>query len=64
MGEQKVEIRVHEGFSNRRRKQLENKLRQALEEEIRTLSTEKQQIICDDLVTAFRNRLIVLYEAV
>jgi hypothetical protein len=58
-----VKIRANEEFSNRERRQLEDKLRQALAEEIRTLSTEKQQIICDDLVTAFRNRLIVLTEA-
>jgi hypothetical protein len=56
-------MQAHEGFSNRRRRQLENKLRRALEEEISTLSTENQQIICDDLVTALQNRLIVLTEA-
>ncbi|MDH5449153.1 MAG: hypothetical protein OEX01_09180 [Candidatus Bathyarchaeota archaeon] len=47
-------------FSSKKRKQLQSKLKQALKTEIQTLSTEMQQILCDDLVTALQNRLIVL----
>jgi hypothetical protein len=47
-------------FSPKKRKQLQTKLKQALKTEIQTLSTEMQQILCDDLVTALQNRLIVL----
>ncbi|UCB61442.1 MAG: hypothetical protein JSW72_05205 [Candidatus Bathyarchaeota archaeon] len=50
-------------FSQQKRKKLQNKLHQALEGELQTLSTEMQQILCDDLVTAFQNRLIVLIGA-
>ncbi|UCH31922.1 MAG: hypothetical protein JSV05_00525 [Candidatus Bathyarchaeota archaeon] len=50
-------------FSLQKRKKLSNTLKQALEPEIRTLSTEMQQILCDDLITAFQNRLIVLAKA-
>jgi len=47
-------------FSPKKRKQLQSKLKQALKTEIKTLSTEMQQILCDDLVTALQNRLTVL----
>lgn len=47
-------------FSPQQRRQLESKLKQALKTEIQTLSTEMQQILCDDLVTALQNRLNVL----
>jgi hypothetical protein len=47
-------------LSPKKRKQLQSKLKQALKTEIQTLSTEMQQILCDDLVTALQNRLIVL----
>jgi hypothetical protein len=50
-------------FSLQKRKKLSNTLKQALGSEIRPLSTEMQQILCDDLVTAFQNRLIVLAKA-
>ena len=46
--------------SSQKRKQLQNKFKQVLKAEIQILSTELQQILCDDLVTAFQNRLIVL----
>ncbi|MCK5631907.1 hypothetical protein KAH85_05060 [Candidatus Bathyarchaeota archaeon] len=50
-------------FSLQRRKQLQTRLHQALKQEIQVLSTERQQILCDDLVTALQNRLIVLVKA-
>ena len=50
-------------FSLQKREKLSNILKQALGSEIRPLSTEMQQILCDDLVTAFQNRLIVLAKA-
>ncbi|MCK4498832.1 hypothetical protein KAU25_06520 [Candidatus Bathyarchaeota archaeon] len=50
-------------FSLQRRKQLQTRLNQALKQEIQVLSTERQQILCDDLVTALQNRLIVLAKA-
>jgi hypothetical protein len=46
--------------SPQKRKQLQGKLMEALKMEIQSLSTEMQQILCDDLVTALQNRLIVL----
>ena len=46
--------------SSQKRKQLQNKFKQVLKAEMQILSTEMQQILCDDLVTAFQNRLIVL----
>jgi hypothetical protein len=53
-------MKTIEDFSPKKRKQLQSKLKQALKTEIQTLSTEMQQILCDDLVTALQNRLIVL----
>ena len=47
-------------LSPQKRKQLQDNFMMALKAEILTLSTEMQQILCDDLVTALQNRLIVL----
>jgi len=47
-------------LSPQKRKQLQDNFMKALKTEILTLSTEMQQILCDDLVTALQNRLIVL----
>jgi hypothetical protein len=47
-------------LSPQKRKQLQDNFMKALKAEILTLSTEMQQILCDDLVTALQNRLIVL----
>ncbi|UCD97061.1 MAG: hypothetical protein JSV35_03145 [Candidatus Bathyarchaeota archaeon] len=47
-------------ISLQERRRLQTKLHQALKQEIQMLSTEMQQILCDDLVTALQNRLIVL----
>ena len=53
-------MKIEKPFSLQKRRQLQDKLKQALKAEMRTLSTEMQQILCDDLVTALQNRLIVL----
>ena len=58
-GKLKTELR----FSLQRRKQLQNRLKDVLKPEMQQLSTGMQQILCDDLVTALENRLIVLVEA-
>ncbi len=47
-------------YTQKQRKQLKTSLRKALATEIQTLSTEMQQILCDDLVTALQNRLNIL----
>ncbi|MCK4933831.1 hypothetical protein KAS06_04095 [Candidatus Bathyarchaeota archaeon] len=53
-------MKVEDGVSPQRRKQLQDEFQDVLEPELRTLSTDIQQILCDDLVTALENRLIVL----
>ncbi len=53
-------MKNEKSFSPQKRKELQGKLKRALKADMRTLSTEMQQILCDDLVTAFQNRLIVL----
>jgi hypothetical protein len=45
------------------RKELEAKLANAFDEEINNLSTELREILLDDMVTAFENRLNVLNNA-
>jgi hypothetical protein len=50
-------------ISLQRRRQLQTRLHEALKQEIQVLSTEMQQILCDDLVTALQSRLIVLTKA-
>lgn len=47
-------------ISLQRRKQLKDELQDIIEPELRPLSTEMRQILCDDLITALENRLIVL----
>ena len=47
-------------FSSKERKELELKMATVFSEELQMLSTELQQILLDDLVTAFENRLNVL----
>jgi len=41
------------------RENLENKLIDAFKDEMNTLSEELQQILAEDLITAFRNRITV-----
>ena len=45
------------------RKELEAKLGNVFEEKIKSLPTELQEILLDDMVTAFENRLNVLNRA-
>lgn len=56
-------MKTEKGFSLQERKRLQDRFKETLKTEIQTLSTEMQQILCDDLVTALQNRLIVLAEA-
>jgi hypothetical protein len=46
------------------RKELEAKMATVFSERIKGLSTELQEILSDDMVTAFENRLIMLKRAV
>jgi hypothetical protein len=46
------------------RKELEAKLANVFGEQINTLSTELRDILLDDMVTAFENRLNVLNHAI
>jgi hypothetical protein len=46
------------------RKELEAKLANVFDEEINSLSTELREILLDDMVTAFENRLNVLNNAI
>jgi len=55
-------MKSEEGLSLQRRKQLQDKFQDIIEPELQPLSTEMRQILCDDLVTALENRLIVLVE--
>jgi hypothetical protein len=45
------------------RKELEAKLANVFDQEINSLSTELREILLDDMVTAFENRLNVLNKA-
>ena len=47
-------------IANKDRKELEEKMATILGENIKGLSTELQEILLDDMVTAFENRLNVL----
>ena len=47
-------------WSLHHRKQIEKKLIEAFAGEVKALTPELQQIMADDLVTAFQNRMIAL----
>ena len=47
-------------IADKDRKEIEAKLANAFDEEINGLSTELREILLDDMVTAFKNRLNVL----
>ncbi len=47
----------------KQRKELEDKMAEVFKEDIEMLSTELQEILLDDLVTAFQNRINVLIRA-
>jgi hypothetical protein len=51
-------------FAEKDRKELEAKLACAFEEKLANLSTELREILLDDMVTAFENRLNVLNKAI
>jgi hypothetical protein len=46
-----------------KRKALKNKMAEALHSNITTLSSEMKDILLDDLITAFQNRLKVLNQS-
>jgi len=50
-------------LAEKERKQLEAKLANVFQEKINGLSTELREILIDDMVTAFENRLNVLNRA-
>jgi hypothetical protein len=50
-------------IADKDRKELEAKLANVLDTEINSLSTELREILLDDMVTAFENRLNVLNNA-
>ena len=50
-------------IADKDRKEIEAKLANAFDEEINGLSTELREILLDDMVTAFENRLNVLNKA-
>jgi hypothetical protein len=50
-------------FADKDRKELEAKLANVFDTEINSLSTELREILLDDMVTAFENRLNVLNNA-
>ena len=47
-------------IKSKNRKQLKNKMTEALNSNIKALSAEMQEILVDDLITAFENRYEVL----
>jgi len=51
---------VKQQTTNKGRKELEAKMASLFKENIKGLSTELQEILLDDMVTAFENRLNVL----
>ena len=50
-------------LTSKNRKQLKNKMAEALNDNIEMLSSGMQDILLDDLVTAFENRFEVLKQA-
>ena len=54
-----MKIMKHQ-YSSKERNELKLKMAAVFSEKLQTLSTELQEILLDDLVTAFENRLKVL----
>ncbi len=50
-------------IADKGRKELESKLADVFHEEIDCLSTELREILLDDMITAFENRINVLNQA-
>lgn len=55
---------MKENVTNKVRKELEAKMAMVFEENIKCFSPDLQEILVDDMVTAFENRLNVLNVAV
>ena len=51
---------MQQNMTLKQREELEAKMTEVFRGNIRTLSTELQKILIDDLVTAFQNRINVL----
>jgi hypothetical protein len=51
---------LKENMTLKQRKEFEGKMAKVFKENIEGLSTELQEILVDDLVTAFQNRINVL----
>ena len=54
---------MKEQFTQKNRKEMEEKMAKIFNAKITGLSTELQEILLDDMVTAFENRLNVLNAA-
>lgn len=54
---------MKQNITFKQRKEIKTKMAEALQENIKDLSTEFQKILIDDLVTAFQNRINVLIRA-
>jgi hypothetical protein len=54
---------LKQNITFKQRKEIKTKMAEALQENIKDLSTEFQKILIDDLVTAFQNRINVLIRA-
>ena len=54
---------MNQNMTLKRRKELEGKMVKVFKENINVLSTELQEILVDDMVTAFQNRINVLIRA-
>ena len=57
-----MKIMKHQ-YSSKKRNELKLKMATVFSEKLQTLSTELQEILLDDLVTALENRLRVLNKA-
>ena len=54
---------LNQNLNLNQRKELEGRMAEVLKENINVLSTELQEILLDDMVTAFQNRIKVLIRA-
>ena len=54
---------MNQQTSSKSRKELEGQMASVFNEKIKALSTELQEILVDDMITAFENRLKVLNRA-
>ena len=49
--------------NNKERKKIKSKMAEALNDNIKGLSAEMQEILLDDMVTAFETRIHILHQA-